>query len=138
MRPIKIFLFALVFVVIVQVTAFAANTERLEIINDTGQFIESLYIAPAGNTSWGKDFAAETPFDAYEKKILKYNPAVRYYKIKFTLWGGQEVIWEGDKRLDFAGAWRLILYSGKRDEIKYTLYKHPDKKSKRKQSARSD
>ena len=132
MRPIKIFLLATVFVVTMQVTALAANTERLEIINDTGQLIESLYIAPTGNSHWGKDFAAETPFDAYQKKILKYNPAIRYYKIKFTLWDGREVVWDGNKRLDFAGAWRLILYSGKRDEIKYTLYKMPDAKSKRK------
>lgn len=135
MRPIKIFLLATVFVVAAQVTALAANTERLEIINDTGQLIESLYIAPTGNSNWGKDFAAEMPFDAYQKKILKYNPAIRYYKIKFTLWDGREVVWDGNKRLDFAGAWRLILYSGKRDEIKYTLYKMPDAKSKRNKSS---
>lgn len=134
MRPIKIFLFATVFVVAAQVTVLAANTERLEIINDTGQLIESLYIAPVGNTNWGKDFAEEMPFDAYQKKILKYNPAIRYYKLKFTLWDGREVVWDGDKRLDFAGAWRLVIYSGKRDDIKYTLYKMPDSKSKRKKS----
>ena len=132
MRPIKIFPAALVFVVMLQVTAFAANTERLEIINDTGQFIESLYIAPVGNIDWGKDFVAEAPFDAYQKKILKYNPTIRYFKVKFTLWDGREIIWDGDNRLDFSGAWRLILYSGKRDDIKYTLYKMPDAKSKRK------
>lgn len=135
MRPIKIFLLATVFVVAAQVTALAANTERLEIINDTGQLIESLYIAPTGNINWGKDFAAEMPFDAYQKKILKYNPAIRYFKIKFTLWDGREVVWDGNKRLDFAGAWRLIIYSGKRDEIKYTLYKMPDAKSKRNKSS---
>ena len=132
MRPLKIFLVAMVFVVAAQFTALAANTERLEIINDTGQLIESLYIAPTGNSHWGKDFSAEMPFDAYQKKILKYNPAIRYFKIKFTLWDGREVVWDGNNRLDFAGAWRLILYSGKRDEIKYTLYKMPDAKSKRK------
>ena len=132
MRPIKIFLAALVFVVSAQVTAFAANTERLEIINDTGQFIESLYITPAGNIDWGKDYAAEMPFDAYQKKIIKFNPAIRYFKIKFTLWDGREIIWEGDNQLDFSGAWRLILYSGKRDEIKYTIYKYPDNKRKKK------
>ena len=132
MRPIKIFLAALVFVAAAQVTAFAANTERLEIINDTGQFIESLYIAPAGNIDWGKDFAAEMPFDAYQKKIIKFNPAIRYFKIKFTLWDGREIVWDGDNRLDFSQAWRLLLYSGKRDEIKYTLYKYPDNKRKKK------
>ena len=134
MKPIKIFLLATVFVAAAQVTTFAANTERLEIINDTGQLIESLYIAPAGNMSWGKDLVKEFPFDAYQKKILKYNPAVRYFKIKMTLWGGQEVIWEGDDKLDFSQAWRLILYSGKNDSIKYTLYKLPKEKSKRKKS----
>ena len=132
MRPIKIFLAALVFVAASQVTAFAANTERLEIINDTGQFIESLYIAPAGNIDWGKDFAEDAPIDAYQKKILKFNPAIRYFKIKMTLWDGREIVWDGDNRLDFSRAWRLILYSGKRDEIKYTIYKYPDKKSKKK------
>ena len=132
MRPIKIFLAALVFVAAAQVTAFAANTERLEIINDTGQFIESLYIAPAGNIDWGKDFAEDAPIDAYQKKILKFNPAIRYFKIKMTLWDGREIIWDGDNRLDFSRAWRLILYSGKRDEIKYTIYKYPDTKSKKK------
>ena len=132
MRPIKIFLLATVFVASAQVTAFAANTEQLEIINDTGQLIESLYIAPAGNIDWGKDFVAEMPFDAYQKKILKFNPAIRYFKIKMTLWDGREIIWDGDNRLDFSRAWRLILYSGKRDEIKYTLYKYPDNKRKKK------
>lgn len=134
MRPLKIFLVAMVFVASAQVTALAANTERLEIINDTGQIIESLYIAPVGNTNWGKDFAEEYPFDAYQKKIIKYNPAIRYFKLKFTLWDGREIVWQDDKRLDFSRAWRLILYSGKRDEIKYTIYKLPDEKSKRKSS----
>jgi len=134
MRPIKIFLVAMVFVASAQVTALAANTERLEIINDTGQIIESLYIAPVGNSNWGKDFAEETPFDAYQKKVIKYNPAIRYFKLKFTLWDGREIVWQDDKRLDFSRAWRLILYSGKRDEIKYTIYKLPDEKSKRKSS----
>lgn len=134
MRSIKIFLVAMVFVVAAQVTALAANTERLEIINDTGQIIESLYITPVGNSNWGKDFAEETPFDAYQKKVIKYNPAIRYFKLKFTLWDGREIVWQDDKRLDFSRAWRLILYSGKRDEIKYTIYKLPDEKSKRKSS----
>ena len=131
MRLIKVFLFATVFVVAAQVSALAANTERLELINDTGQIIESLYIAPVGNIDWGKDFAEEMPFDAYQKKIVKFNPAVRYFKLKFILWDGREIVWDGDKRLDFAGAWRLILYSGKRDEIKYTLYRLPDAKTSR-------
>lgn len=132
MRPLKIFLVAMVFVASAQVTALAANTERLEIINDTGQIIESLYITPAGNTNWGKDFAEETPFDAYQKKVIKYNPAIRYFKLKFTLWDGREIVWQDDKRLDFSRAWRLILYSGRRDEIKYTIYKLPDEKHKKK------
>ena len=128
MRLIKIFLPAMVFVALMQVTVFAANTERLELINDTGQFIESLYIAPVGNADWGKDFVGEIPFDTYKKKIIMYNPGARYFKIKVTLWGGREVVWDGDERLDFSRAWRLILYSGRNDAIKYKIYKLPEEK----------
>lgn len=128
MRLIKIFLPAMVFVALMQVTVLAANTERLELINDTGQFIESLYIAPVGNADWGKDFVGEIPFDTYKKKIIMYNPGVRYFKIKVTLWGGREVVWDGDERLDFSRAWRLILYSGRNDVLKYKLYKLPEEK----------
>ena len=128
MRLIKIFLPAMVFVALMQVTVLAANTERLELINDTGQFIESLYIAPVGNQSWGKNLVGDFPFDTYQKKIIKFNPTVRYFKIKVTLWGGREVVWDDNERLDFSRAWRLILYSGRNDAIKYKIYKLPEEK----------
>lgn len=132
---LKILLASMVLVVTAQSSTFAANTERLEVINDTGQIIESLYITPAGNTVWGKDFAEEYPFDTYQKKIIKYNPAVRFFKIKMTLEDGREIVWEKNGKLDFSRAWRIIFYSGKNDVIKYTIYKLPEEKSKRKKKS---
>ena len=132
---LKTFLASMFLVAALQTSTFAENTERLEIINDTGQIIESLYITPNGNTNWGRDFAAEYPFDAYQKKIIKYNPAIRYFKIKMTLWDGREIVWADASKIDFSRAWRIILYSGKNDAIKYTLYRLPEDKSKSKKKS---
>ena len=138
MKPLKIFLLAAITVALLQSVACAENSEQVEILNDTGRVIESLFIAPVGNTNWGKDFAAETPFEVFQTKIIKYNPSIRYYKLKMTLDDGREIIWEGDKQIDFSGAKRIILYSGKHDALKYAIYRSPDKKSERKKSAQSD
>ena len=135
MKPIKIFLLAAITVALLQSVACAENSERLEILNDTGRNINALYIAPVGNTNWGKDFAAAAPFEVFQKKILKYNPAIRYYKLKMTLDDGREIVWEGDKQIDFAGAKKIILYSGKNDALKYAIYRSPDNKSKRKKKS---
>lgn len=135
MKSVKTFLLATVIVAALQSIACAENSEQLEILNDTGQVIESLYIAPVGNTNWGKDFAKESPFEVFQKKIIKYNPAIRYFKLKMTLEDGREIIWEGDKKIDFTRAQRIILYSGKRDVLKYAIYRAPVDKSKRKKKA---
>lgn len=138
MRSIKVFLLATIFIAAVQSSACAENTEELELLNDTGQFITSMFIAPVGNTNWGTDFAATAPFEARQKRILKYNPAIRYYKLKLIFDDGREIVWEGDKKIDFSRAWRMILYYGKRDVLKYAIYRSPEEKSKRQQSAKSD
>lgn len=129
---LKILLASIIAVAAIQTSAFAENTERLEVINDTGQIIESLYITPNGNADWGRDFAAEYPFEAFQKKILKYNPAIRYFKVKMTLEDGREIVWADGSKIDFSRAWRMIIYSGKNDIIKYALYKLPENKSKNK------
>lgn len=135
MKSIKTFLLATIFVAALQSVACAENSEQLEILNDTGQVIESLYIAPVGNTNWGKDFAKDSPFEVFQKKIIKYNPAIRYFKLKMTLDDGREIVWEGDKKIDFTRAHKIILYSGKRDALKYAIYRSPVDKSKRKKKA---
>ena len=135
MKSVKTLLLATVFVVALQSVACAENSEQLEILNDTGQVIESLYIAPVGNTNWGKDFAKDSPFEVFQKKIIKYNPAIRYFKLKMILDDGREIVWEGDKKIDFARAHKIILYSGKRDTLKYAIYRSPVDKSKRKKKA---
>ena len=109
---------ATVMLATLQNTACAENSEELELLNDTGQAIMSLYIAPVGNMNWGKDFAAQSPFD---------NPAVRYYKLKVILDDGREITWADNKRIDFEGAWRIVLYYGKRDVLKYVIYRSPKK-----------
>lgn len=135
MKSIKTFLLATIFVASLQSVAYAENSEQLEILNDTGQVIESLYIAPVGNTNWGKDFAKDSPFEVFQKKIIKYNPTIRYFKLKMTLEDGREIVWEGDKKIDFARAHKIILYSGKRDALKYAIYRSSVDKSKRKKKA---
>lgn len=125
----KIFLASMILVAALQSVACAKNSEQLEILNDTGQVIESLYIAPVGNTNWGKDFAKDSPFEVFQKKIIKYNPAIRYFKLKMTLDDGREIIWADDKKIDFTRAQRIILYSGKRDVLKYAIYRAPVDKS---------
>ena len=52
-----------------------------------------------------------------------------------TLDDGREIVWEGDKQIDFAGAKKIILYSGKNDALKYAIYRSPDNKSKRKKKS---
>jgi hypothetical protein len=135
MKSVKTFLLATIFVAALQSIACAENSEQLEILNDTGQTIESLYIAPIGNTNWGKDFAKESPFEARQNRIIKYNPAIHYFKLKMILDNGREIIWEDDKKIDFTRAWRIVLYYGKRDVLKYAIYRSPVDKSKSKKKA---
>ena len=120
---IKILLLTTILITACQSITCAENNKRVEILNDTGHIIESLYIAPEGNTVWGKDFAAETPFEVFQWKVIKYSPEIRYFKLKVTLDDGREFIWAGDKRIDFNGAQKLILYSGKHDALKYAVYR---------------
>ena len=127
MKRLKIFLLATVIVAALQGVSCAENSEQLELLNDTGQAITSLYIAPVGNMNWGKDFAAQSPFEARQRRTVKYNPAVRYYKLKVILDDGREITWADNKRIDFAGAWRIVLYYGKRDVLKYVIYRSPKK-----------
>lgn len=134
-RFLKTFLASMILVAALQSVACAENSEQVEILNDTGRVIESLFIAPIGNISWGKDFAAEAPFEVFQRKIIKYNPAIRYYKLKLILDDGREFTWQDDKRIDFAGAKKIILYSGKRDALKYAIYRSPVDKANRKKKS---
>ena len=109
-RIVAIFMLAAFLVISAQSAASAEDTELLEIINDTGEPIWALYIVPVGrqDADWGNDLVGEGVMNQADRRIIYYDPAYRYYHIKFILDNKEEYILPN---VDLLDAWRInIIY----------------------------
>ena len=113
-------LLATLIVAAAQTSAFAENSERLEIFNDTPQIIKALYVVPSGqqDADWGNDIVGEGFMEPSDKRVIYYDPAYRYYHIKFILDNYEEYILPN---VDLLDAWRINIWL---DDIEYKVNKN--------------
>ena len=113
-------LLATLIVAATQTSAFAENSERLEIFNDTPQIIRALYVVPSGqqDADWGNDIVGDGFMEPSDKRVVYYDPAYRYYHIKFILDNYEEYILPN---VDLLDAWRINIWL---DDIEYKVSKN--------------
>ena len=113
-------LLATLIVAATQTSAFAENSERLEIFNDTPQIFRALYVVPSGqqDADWGNDIVGDGFMEPSDKRVVYYDPAYRYYHIKFILDNYEEYILPN---VDLLDAWRINIWL---DDIEYKVSKN--------------
>ncbi len=113
-------LLAAMIIATAQTSAFAEDSERLEIFNDTPQIIRALYIVPSGqqDADWGNDIVGDGFMGQGDKRVIYYDPAYRYYHIKFILDNYEEYILPN---VDLIDAWRINIWL---DDIEYKVNKN--------------
>ena len=113
-------LLAAMIIATAQTSAFAEDSERLEIFNDTSQIIRALYIVPSGqqDADWGNDIVGDGFMEPSDKRVVYYDPAYRYYHIKFILDNYEEYILPN---VDLLNAWRINIWL---DDIEYKVNKN--------------
>ncbi len=115
----KIFVLAALIIAAVQTPTFAANTERVEIVNGTGRTIVALESVALRNEWNGKDLLGGRVLNNGDSATINYDPAVRYFRLRIFFNDGKSITWG---KIDFNDAWRLTLY--KATNGKYTYAKN--------------
>lgn len=104
---LKTFLFAAFIVAAVQSSTFAANTETIEIRNQTDNTIVSIE-GVVFNRKWnGKDLLGNNVLYDGGTMNIHYDPKFQSFNLRITLEDGKHVTWN---KVVFRGAARLILY----------------------------
>ncbi|MBR1806639.1 MAG: hypothetical protein IJ774_09695, partial [Selenomonadaceae bacterium] len=76
-------LLATLIVAATQASTFAAGlTEPLELVNETGETILSLYFVPVQKKSWGNDLVGSGVMNQGDRRAIHYDSAFTRYKIK--------------------------------------------------------
>lgn len=87
-----------------------ALPEPLEIVNETGQPIISLYIVPVQKKSWGNDLVGSGIMNQGDRRSIIYDSEFALYKIKVEFADGMSFT---RKDVDLLNTWRLgICYDG--------------------------
>ena len=107
---LKIFLLAALFIVSAQNSAFAGITEPLEIVNETGQPIMSLYFVPMQKKDWGNDLVGSGVMNQGDKRSINYDTDFANYKIKVEFENGSTLTW---KDVNLINVWRLSIEYGR-------------------------
>lgn len=102
---LRTFLLATLIVAAAQTSTFAQTlTEPLELVNETGQPIMSLYFVPVQKKSWGNDLVGSGVMNQGDRRAIHYDLAFTRYKIKIEFADGTTVT---NKDIDVFDAWRL-------------------------------
>lgn len=101
---LKIFLLA-AFIVAAQSVAFALP-EPLEIVNETGQPIMSLYVVPVQKSGWGNDLVGSGVMNQGDRRSITYDSDFQNYKIKVEFADGTSFT---RKDIDLLDTWRLSI-----------------------------
>ena len=105
-RLLKIFLLAALFIVSAQSSAFAGITEPLEIVNETGQTIMSLYFVPIQKKDWGNDLVGSGVMNQGDRRSINYDNEYARYKIKVEFADGTTLTAGNINLID---VWRLSI-----------------------------
>ena len=106
MKSLKFFLIATIFVAVVQNSAFAMNTEPLEIVNETGKVIMSLYAVPVQKKTWGNDLVGNGVMNQGDFRSIHYDSSYALYKIKVEFADGTTFT---NKEVNLLNIWRLSI-----------------------------
>ncbi len=112
---LKIFVLTAFIFVTAQNPAFATNTEPLDIVNETGKTILSLYAVPVQKKDWGNDLVGHGVMSQGDRRIIYYDIDYHYYKIKAEFADGEIITF---KDVDLIDMWRLSIWlNGTKYEI---------------------
>ena len=106
LKVLKIFVLAAFLVAAVQTPAFAGITEPLEIVNETGKTIMSLYFVPIQKKSWGNDLVGGGVMNQGDRRSIHYDTSFAHYKIKIEFADGTTLT---NKDVDLLDVWRLSI-----------------------------
>ena len=104
---VRTFVLTAFLVAATQTSAFAANTEKIEVRNQTDNTIVAVECVAFKNKWNGKDLLGDKILYDGGTMNIRYSPNVRYFNLRITLESGQHVTWN---KIDFNGVDRLILY----------------------------
>lgn len=106
-KVVKVFMLVVFIVAAVQSPALAANTETIEIRNQTDNTIVSIE-GVVFNRKWnGKDLLGNNVLYDGGTMNIHYDPKFQSFNLRITLEDGKRVTWN---KVVFKGAARLILY----------------------------
>lgn len=105
-KVLKIFVLAACLVAAVQTPAFAGITEPLEIVNETGKTIISLYFVPIQKKSWGNDLVGSGVMNQGDRRSIHYDTGYMRYKFKIEFADGTTLT---NKDVDLLDVWRLSI-----------------------------
>ena len=103
---VKVFILAAFLIVTAQGSASAEITEPLEIVNETGKPIMSLYCVPMQKKGWGNDLDGSGVMNPGDKLSIHYDTSFHIYKIKVEFADGTEFTRKG---VDLLDTWRLSI-----------------------------
>lgn len=103
----RTFLLAALLIAAAQSSTFAAGiTEPLEIVNETGQEIMSLYFVPVQKKDWGNDLVGSGVMNQGDRRSVNYDSSYTHYKIRIEFADGTVVT---RKDVDIFDTWRLSI-----------------------------
>ena len=103
---LTIFILATFIIVAAQSAAFALP-EPLEIVNETGKPIISLYAVPMQKNGWGNDLVGSGVMNQGDRRAITYDSAYARYKIKVEFADSTNTITRYD--VDLLNTWRLSI-----------------------------
>lgn len=105
----RVFLMAAFIVAASQNSTFAGITEPLEIVNETGKPIMSLYFVPVQKKDWGNDLVGSGVMNQGERRSINYDTSYIRYKLKVEFADGTTIIRKGVDFVDLLDAWRISI-----------------------------
>lgn len=93
-------------IVTAQRPALAGITEPLEIVNETGQTILSLYVVPMQKKDWGNDLVGSGVMNQGDRRTINYDTEFTLYKVKVEFADGTGFT---RRDIDLLNTWRLAI-----------------------------
>lgn len=93
-------------IVTAQSTALAGITEPLEIVNETGRTILSLYVVPIQKKDWGNDLVGSGVMNQGDRRTINYDTGFTLYKVKVEFADGTGFT---RRDIDLLNTWRLAI-----------------------------
>ena len=103
---VKVFVLTAFLIVTAQSPVSAEITEPLEIVNETGKPIMSLYFVPIQKKGWGNDLVGSGVMNQGDKLSIHYDLSFHIYKIKVEFADGTEFT---RRDVDLLNTWRLSI-----------------------------